>query len=269
MINIKEYRQVQSLEEAYELNQKRNNRIIAGMLWTKMSSGNVNVAIDLSALGLDTIEETDEAFRIGCMVSLRQLECHQGLGEYTQGAVRDALHHIVGVQFRNVATVGGSIYGRYGFSDVLTLLLGMDSYVELYQGGIISLKDYAKKEYDNDILVRVIVKKCPLQMGYQSVRNTKTDFPTIACAISKMGESYQAVIGARPGRAVVITDEEGILKNGVTEESARSYGAYVAEHIQTGSNMRGSKEYRSHLIKVLVERTLLAMEGGKEESYAD
>ena len=39
---------------------------------------------------------------------------------YTAGAVREAVRHIVGVQFRNCATVGGSIYGRFGFSDVLT-----------------------------------------------------------------------------------------------------------------------------------------------------
>ena len=36
----------QSLEEAYTLNQKKKNRILAGMLWTRMESGNVPVAID-------------------------------------------------------------------------------------------------------------------------------------------------------------------------------------------------------------------------------
>ena len=43
---------------------------------------------------------------------------------------KESLCHIVGVQFRNCATVGGSIYGRYGFSDVLTMFLGMDTWVE-------------------------------------------------------------------------------------------------------------------------------------------
>ena len=62
MITVKEYKKASSLEEAYELNQKKTNRVIAGMLWTKMSSANINVAIDLSDLGLDKIEETDEEF---------------------------------------------------------------------------------------------------------------------------------------------------------------------------------------------------------------
>ena len=67
------------------------------------------------------------------MVSLRQLETDTGLNAYTQGAVKDAVKDIVGVQFRNLATVGGSIWGRFGFSDVLTVFLAMDTEVELFQ----------------------------------------------------------------------------------------------------------------------------------------
>ena len=56
MLTIKEFRKVSSIEEAYELNQKKTNRIIGGMLWLKMQTGNVNIAIDLSGLTLNTIE---------------------------------------------------------------------------------------------------------------------------------------------------------------------------------------------------------------------
>ena len=38
MITIREYKKVQSLEEAYELNQKKSNRIIGGMIWLKMET---------------------------------------------------------------------------------------------------------------------------------------------------------------------------------------------------------------------------------------
>lgn len=140
MMNIRNYVRVQSLEEAYELNQSRRNRIIGGMLWMKMGKGSIQTAIDLCDLGLDTIEETEDQFSIGAMVTLRQLQLHPGLNEYTQGAMAAAVRDIVGVQFRNLATVGGSIWGRFGFSDVLTQLLAMDSYVELYKGGLVSLE---------------------------------------------------------------------------------------------------------------------------------
>ena len=159
MLNIQNYKRVESIEEAYELNQKKANRIVGGMMWMRMGDNRINTAIDMSGLGLDKIEETDEEFKIGCMTSLRQLENHKGFNEYTNGCTKEALRHIVGVQFRNLATVGGSIYGRYGFSDVLTLLIGLDSYVELYKGGIVSLKEYAAQSYDRDIIVSIIVKK--------------------------------------------------------------------------------------------------------------
>ncbi|WP_306513042.1 FAD binding domain-containing protein, partial [Phascolarctobacterium succinatutens] len=170
MLTIREYKQAATLEEAWQLNQKRPNRVLGGMLWMRLSKGNVQTAIDLSALGLDTIEETETEFRIGAMVSLRQLELHEGFTAYSEGANKEALRHIVGVQFRNLATVGGSVFGRFGFSDVLTLLLVMDSYVELYKGGIVPLADFVNMPYDRDILVRVIVKKTAAHYSYKSVR---------------------------------------------------------------------------------------------------
>ena len=83
MMTIREYKRVESLEEAWELNQKKANRVIGGMIWLKMSRGNVGTAIDISGLGLDQIEETEDAFEIGAMVTLRQLEEHPGLAAYT------------------------------------------------------------------------------------------------------------------------------------------------------------------------------------------
>ena len=71
MLKIKEYVKAESLEQAYELNQKKTNCVIGGMLWLKMVTRNVQKAIDLSGLGLDQIEENDEEFSIGAMVTLR------------------------------------------------------------------------------------------------------------------------------------------------------------------------------------------------------
>ena len=61
------------------------------------------------------------------MCTLRQLETNTDLNRYFDGLMREMVRHIVGVQFRNGATVGGSLYGRYGFSDVLTALLVLDT----------------------------------------------------------------------------------------------------------------------------------------------
>ena len=61
MLKIKQYVKAESLEQAYELNQKKTNRIVGGMLWLKMSTAQIQTAIDLSGLGLDQIVETEDA----------------------------------------------------------------------------------------------------------------------------------------------------------------------------------------------------------------
>ena len=261
MITIQNYRKAESLSEAYELNQKKSNRIIGGMMWMRMGNAKINTAIDLAGLGLDELEETDGEFRIGCMVTLRQLETHQGFYAYASGCSKEALRHIVGVQFRNLATVGGSIYGRYGFSDVLTLFLALDSYAELYKGGIVPLKDYAARKYDRDILVRIIVKKKPVTMFYEAIRITATDLPVLTCAVARFAEnnSFLVSIGARPGRAILVEDKENIFAEGVYEASIQKFSEYAKATVPTESNMRGSAEYRSHLVGVVVKRALMEL----------
>ena len=260
MMTIREYKRAESLEEAWQLNQKRPNRVLGGMIWLKMENINVGTAIDLSGLGLDTIEETDDGFSIGAMVTLRQLELHPGLAAYTDGAVRESVRHIVGVQLRNLATVGGSIYSRFGFSDVLTMFLAMDCDVELYKGGILPLQEYAQRPYDRDILVRVLVPKENARFVYQSVRNSQTDFPMLTCAAAKLADgSIRAAIGARPGKAVLYT---AAPEAGETAEKfAARFAAEVKADIKTESNLRGGAEYRRHLAGVLTKRAVCRLEG--------
>ena len=247
MMTIREYKRAESLEEAWQLNQKRNNRVIGGMIWLKMENINVGTAIDLSGLGLDKIEETAEGFSIGAMVPLRQIELHEGLNAYTEGAVRESVRR--------------SIYSRFGFSDVLTMFLALNASVELYKGGIVPLSEYAQRPYDRDILVRVIVPKEQAAFCYQSVRNSQTDFPVLTCAAAKTAGGFRLAIGARPGKAVLYTLQPNAAET--PELTAARFAAEVRANIRTESNMRGSAEYRNHLAGVLVKRAVLKLEGNR------
>lgn len=261
MITFQKYVKAADLEEAYTLNQAAKNRIVGGMLWLRQGSASYNTVIDISGLGLDQIEEDDEQFRIGAMVTLRELETHKNLNEYTDSAICHAVRDIVGVQFRNMATIGGSIWGRFGFSDVLTVFLSLDTYVELYKGGIISLSEFSKMKYNKDILTHIIVKKKPCKCVYDAVRIQRTDFPVLTCAVSLIDGKIKTVIGARPNKAILFTDEKGLLSEGITESSIASYAEELAAKVHTGSNNRGSAAYRSKLVSVLTERNLKKLGG--------
>ena len=96
MLKIKSYVKVNSLAEAYELNQKKTARILGGMVWMKMGNRAISTAIDLSGLGMDAISENDDEFVIGCMTPLHDLETNEALNTYTHGAMKESLCHIVG-----------------------------------------------------------------------------------------------------------------------------------------------------------------------------
>lgn len=272
MFYYNQYVRAQSLDEAYELYQKKPNFVLGGMLWLKMKNKTLGTAIDLCDLGLDQIDEDENEFRIGAYATLRQIETHEALNAYTHGAIAESVRHIVGVQFRNVATVGGSIWGRFGFSDVMTIFRALGAKVQLHKAGIMDLDEFAAlPRTTRDVLVSVIVPKNAKGVVYLSQRNQSTDFPVLTCAVANRSGRYVAVVGASPYMAEPVWDEEGIL-DGIADAKTDSNAAltdnsennakidkfaeYVAEHIRFGSNIRAGAEYREIICRVLTRRAV-------------
>lgn len=272
MFYYNQYVRAQSLDEAYELYQKKPSFVLGGMLWLKMKNKTLGTAIDLCDLGLDQIDEDENEFRIGAYATLRQIETHEALNAYTHGAIAESVRHIVGVQFRNVATVGGSIWGRFGFSDVMTIFRALGAKVQLHKAGIMDLDEFAAlPRTTRDVLVSVIVPKNAKGVVYLSQRNQSTDFPVLTCAVANRSGRYVAVIGASPYMAEPVWDEDGIL-DGIADAKTDSNAAltdnsennakidkfaeYVAEHIRFGSNIRAGAEYREIICRVLTRRAV-------------
>lgn len=272
MFYYNQYVRAQSLDEAYELYQKKPNFVLGGMLWLKMKNKTLGTAIDLCDLGLDQIDEDENEFRIGAYATLRQIETHEALNAYTHGAIAESVRHIVGVQFRNVATIGGSIWGRFGFSDVMTIFRALGAKVQLHKAGIMDLDEFAAlPRTTRDVLVSVIVPKNAKGVVYLSQRNQSTDFPVLTCAVANRGGRYVAVIGASPYMAEPVWDEDGILDcladaktdgnaaltdNSETNAKIDKFAEYVAEHIRFGSNIRAGAEYREMICRVLTRRAV-------------
>lgn len=245
MARYQSYVIAQTLEEAYVLNLKKSSVIVGGNMWLRMCGLKKQTAIDLSALGLDRIEETEDAFLAGSMASLRALETHEGLNRETGGAFAKALAPIVGTQFRNTATVGGSVYARFGFSDVSALLLALDAEVILYKRGAVKLSDYQSEAWDSDIITHIRIPK-GRRAAAESIRVSGTDIPTLVCAAAACESGVRIVLGARPARAVVVYE-------GAAE--AADFAA-IAEKTVFGSNLRASQAYRRKVAPVLMARAV-------------
>jgi len=251
--------QPEKLETAYQvLTNKRNNTILGGCAFLKMGSKRIGTAIDLSNLNLNYIKEQDGFIEIGAMTSLRELETNTLLREQFNGVLPKAVCSIIGVQFRNCVTVGASVYAKYGFSDLITALLALNTEVELYEGGRMPLNEFLKQPKEKDILVRLWVKLESRQATYMNLRKSASDYSILNVAVSKLDNQWTIVVGARPRRAAIASKASAAISKGTQsaieiEEAAKQ----AVEELSFGTNMRGTAEYRKALCKVLVKRAIM------------
>ena len=261
MFTIQEYRFAESLDEALALlDASRKNRVIGGGMWLRLGQFSIKTAIDLSRLGLDGIRETQDEVVIGAMDTLRAVETAPCLRTQFGGALSASVAPIVGVQFRNMATVGASVYSRYGFSDILTALLALDARVELYRAGTMALEDFLRNPPKaRDILTAVRIRRDGRRAAYQTFRRAQTDFGVLNVCVSRSPEGEVRVsVGARPQRATRCPEAERLFTAGDVPAAARA----AAEALVYGSNMRASAEYRRNLAEVLTLRAWDALREG-------
>jgi len=251
--------QPDNLADAYQiLSDKRNNTILGGCAFLKMGSKRIGTAIDLSNLKLSYIKEQAGFIEIGAMTSLRELETHKLLIECFNGVLPKSVYNIIGVQFRNCVTVGASVYAKYGFSDLITALLALDTEVELYKSGRMPLIDFLNKPKEKDILVRLWVRIDNRKATYLNLRNSASDFSVLNVAVSRLGDQWTVVVGARPGKAVIATSASAVLAKGdLSVEEIENVAKEAAEELTFGTNMRGTAEYRKALCQVLVKRGIM------------
>lgn len=248
MAQYKNYVIAQTLDEAYALNAKKSTVIVAGNMWLRMCGMRRQTALDLSALGLDFIKEDEQGFTIGAMTTLRTMETHPALNTAFGGVFARALEPIVGTQFRNGATVGGSVFSRFGFSDVSTLLLAMGAKVVTHARGEVPLDEFQKEKWDRDILTAIRIEK-GRSAAIESVRLSKTDIPVLVCAATADERGVRVVLGSRPARAVIVAED--------AKPEELDYMRMAAD-VPMGSNARASEAYRRKVAPVLMERAVQA-----------
>jgi len=251
--------QPDNLAEAYQiLSNKRNNTILGGCAFLKMGSKRIGTAIDLSNLRLSYIEEQAGFIEIGAMTSLREIETNPLFKEYFNGVLPNSVHNIIGVQFRNGVTVGASVYSKYGFSDLITALLALDTEVELYKSGRMPLADFLKKPFEKDILIKVWIKKNNRKAAYLSLRKSASDYAVLNVAVSELADQWTVVVGARPSKAAIAVSASAALgKGNLSVEGIEAAAQKAAEELSFGTNMRGSAGYRKALCQVLVKRGIM------------
>ena len=250
-MKAKSFQRVSSIEEAYKLvKESPRNKIVAGGLWLKKGNADVNALIDLSLLGLDKIEDKKDYIEVGAMVSQRQFE----KSELVPQMARDAVKSIMGPAFREIATIGGSVYGKFGFSDVVTGLLGYKVDLVFYPENVISLQEYVKKPgFFDGILTHIRIYKEQLKEFFKKVEITALDYPILNVAVTK-GKEYRVVVGSRPLVALRCEKAEAYLNDG--GKDFEKAAQIAVEELKFGDSIATKGEYRKQLALTYVRRGL-------------
>ena len=242
-----------SVEEAFEMATKyKFAPLLAGTCWTRLGRRIHPIAIDLSGLDLRYIREEDDAFHIGAMATQGDVERHEGLQALAKGVLPKAVHEILGVQFRNMATMGASVAAKFGFSDIIPALLALHAEVVLHKGGRMSLVDFLDYQ-GRDILTEIIVPKEEVPVAIEALRISRGDFPLLTGSIRKAGETYEVYIGTRPGLAMKAEGASALLTEKGLDASAEA-GALAAQELSFQSNSHASEDYRRSMTKNMVVR---------------
>ncbi|MGL5328927.1 MAG: FAD binding domain-containing protein [Peptostreptococcaceae bacterium] len=259
MFTLIDIAQPTTLEEAYTiLTKRKNNQLIGGSAFLRMGKKRIGTGVELSNLNLDYIKEDENYVEIGAMTTFRSLESSDILQNNFGDIIKNSVADIIGVQFRNVVTIGATVFSKYGFSDLIVALLCLDTEVELYKGGRMSLDEFLNREYEKDLLSKIYIKKNDKKSSYKSLRNAKSDYPLINVSVSKEDEIFKICVGARPQRAVVAQNASEFLStNDIDNENIEKAAQIAVDELTFGSNMRATKEYRIAMAKVFIKRAIM------------
>ena len=258
-MNVNKYVVVDSLEQAYQiLNEDRKNKILAGGAWIKISVKDINHMISLDNLSLDYIKEDNGFVEIGAMTPLRDIETNSVINDIDEGVLAVAISKIMGINIRNLATIGGSIMGKFSFSDILPVLLTLDCTFNFYKAGEVSVEEFVEgKKLTNDILTHIKIKKTNNKSFFKKVSNTPLDFSWINISITK-GDRFHIAVGSRPGIAKLAKNAMALINSAkaIDDELILKVVDRAIEELELGDNIRASKEYREVLVKTYLKRGL-------------
>ena len=254
-LRANEYYKAKSLDDAYKkLNEDPKNAIIAGGLWMKKTGLQYNVLIDLSELHLNEIKEDQSFVYVGSMVSLRDFESSPIINKLFGGVTAFAVREILGPAFRNTATIGGSVFGRYPFSDVVAGLLPLDVELKFYPEQKMSLEEYLNYRGKlNAILVEIKIKKEQGKAFFKKIKANALDFPMINFSIVKRNNKHYIAVGSRPMIAALAYKAMEAADKGASYEEVAEAAVNELQFLDS-SNI--SKEYRQDLARVYIRRGL-------------
>ncbi|WP_334103026.1 FAD binding domain-containing protein [Mesotoga prima] len=265
--NVNEYFRPKTVEEAYELMQNDRDHSIflsGGTIVALMESSRIEKIIDLKSLRLDTISVTEGEIVVGATTTIESFRKDPVIRKEFDDFFYNAFSLVGSWQIRNMATIGGSVAPKLGWSDVSTCLLTTGSSLMIY--GVDGYQRMLVSDYfalptgEKPLITHVMLKRDGWVSAFEKFSKTTFDIATVNVGLSIIPErnrikGARVVCGSRPQYPARFESVEVAMVdleiNDVMPAIVRSL---VYESFSGGSNMTASFEYRKHLASVLAQR---------------
>lgn len=260
MLTFNTYHAPGTVEEAHVLlNTHKKAQVLGGGAFLRLGNRRLSHIIDLSNAGLNTIVPLENTIKLGAMTTFRELETHPALQTKLQSYFKEALGQIVGIQLRNMVTLGGTLYSRYGFSDLNTAFMALGARVHMHKSGVLSIEDFMESgSPQKDILTFAEIPNQFEWASFKSARLSTADYALINMAAVKRDGTWRLAVGARPHRAVLAVQTMRLLnENPLTPDLISRAAVKLTEEISFGSNRMASSDYRSSAAFGLAQQILM------------
>jgi carbon-monoxide dehydrogenase medium subunit len=265
----------QSPAEAVRILERSDKRalILAGGTTASLSRDpNVDTLVDLTRMGFDRIERSDDDWSLGCNVRIQQLAEHQGLKELWNGMLTQAACSVGSRPIRNAVTVGGNTVALFRWSDPPVAYLAMNASFDFF--GPEGERTLGADEFFSrhprkllgpaELLIRVRIPRVPGRHGgaFTKFARTAFDLAVVDAAVCLNFDNdkctqARVVVGATrnmPWRAKEA--EQKLTGARLTDKLINVAARAARQATRTADDIRTSRAYREQMVEVIVGRTI-------------
>jgi CO/xanthine dehydrogenase FAD-binding subunit len=217
---ITAYHRPKTLDEALTLLTQPNVVPLGGGTLLAHPTPDPVEAVDLQALGLDTVKKQGNTLEVGATVTLQTLL----ESEQSPEALRSALRLEAPLNLRNAATVAGTLVTCDGRSSFVTALLALDAKLTIIvnrqsstlapgaSAGVVNLGDFLPLRPRG--LITAVILPLNVKLAFDYVSRTPADKPIVCAALARWnsGRTRLALGGydKSPMLAMDGTEAEGV-----------------------------------------------------------
>jgi carbon-monoxide dehydrogenase medium subunit len=278
-----------SVQEALEALEEHAGaaRVLAGgqslvpMLHMRLMQ--LGALVDINRVpGLDGVRAEGATTILGALVRYATIQSSPIVAERLP-LLQCMVGYVGDMQVRNRGTLGGSLAQADPTGEMPLACLALDAtIVAASVGGTreIGIDDFLEGSYmtalePEEMITEIRFPPAPDAFAFLERSRKHNDFAVISVAVlGRRGAGGQwsdlrIALGGVNDRAVLAVDAAAVLDGTALEDEAIAEAAQSAlAVIDPPTDVRGSAEYRRHLVPVYVRRALTALRDGKENAYA-